>query len=704
MTPPHSSENLVPQIGMSPETLLQLFNLFFHHYSTILKYQFIMKNIVLPLIFLSSLFFIQTLNAQINIGGQPYSFGHNVTTANVPVRVMPSIDLVTLQLEDELDERGGLPPRFGKPIDAGFSMENTGFWETLANGDRLWRFSISCPDARSINLLYSNFWLPEGATLYLYNQTKTHVIGGFTSKNNNSPREENVPYATGLIFGDHITLEYYEPQGVEQTAVLDIAQVVHGYRKINLTSDERWLNDSGPCQININCPDGDDWQFFKSSVALIMVGGSRVCTGALLNNAMVDFTPYFLTANHCLGGLDAVSNPQAPNWSFMWNYESPGCANPTVEQAFSTTVGAVLVANKSDSDFALFKLLEDPLVDAGLVLTYNGYDAGTPSAGGAGIHHPSGDIKKISLFQQTPVSDHSCAPSNTWSVVFNHGSGVFSSTQMGSSGSPLFDDASRVIGQLWSGFDTGDCSYGPECGSPSTDMSFYGKFGVSYDDSDGMRRRLRDWIAPTCHTDYTVPSNIVNDVPSYFASNRVTSNREISGSFSHVTFNGGNEVVLTDGFRVSGGAVFRARNLDCGGGSFRMREDGSALMDAVKVTPTENGFAVQNGPHKAEEEVVERSSETTNEVMTSGTPQLSSQPNPFNGATTLSFELLQSETISILIFDMNGQLMTTLAEKEQKEAGLHQIEWKANQIPAGQYYGVLQTEQDRKVIKLVVLQ
>ena len=661
-----------------------------------------MKNIVFSFIGLWSLLLITPLKAQINIGGTPYSFNRSLAIAT-PVQVMSPIDLVTLQLEDELDERGGLPPRFGYPLDAGFTMENSGTWQTLANGDRLWQLSISCPNARSINLLYDSFWLPKGATLYIYNKERTHVIGGFTSKNNNSSREENKAYATGLVYGDQITLEYYEPKEVNQTAIISIDKVVHGYREINLTTD-RGLNDSGACQININCPDGDAWQFYKSSVALILVGGFRACTGSLLNNAMVDFTPYFLTANHCLGALDAVTNPNASNWSFMWNYESPTCANPISEPSGSTTtVGAVLVANKADSDFALLRLSEDPLVDAGLVLTYNGYDSGAPSAGGAGIHHPSGDIKKISLYQQTPVSDHSCAPANTWSVVFQHNATTYSSTEPGSSGSPLFDDASRVVGQLWGGTNPSDCSGGPTCSNPSQDLSYYGKFGVSYDDAGGMRRRLKDWLAPSCHTNYTVASNIVNDVPSYFASNRVSSNKTISGSYAHVTFNGGNEVVLMDGFRVSGGAVFRARNFDCSGGSLRVREDGSDVMDAVQVTPTPDGYRVVKGDHKDEGEVIDRSVEGNIEETQSEALKLSSQPNPFKGITTINYELAQTEQVSIQIFDLNGQLIASLLEKEQRDGGLHSLEWNAAGIPTGQYYCVLQTDKDRLVSKLVVL-
>ena len=37
-------------------------------------------------------------------------------------------------------------------------------------------------------------------------------------------------------------------------------------------------------------------------------GGEYVCTGTLLNNVAQDWTPYFLTANHCVDTPGSRSN------------------------------------------------------------------------------------------------------------------------------------------------------------------------------------------------------------------------------------------------------------------------------------------------------------------------------------------------------------------------------------------------------------
>ena len=54
---------------------------------------------------------------------------------------------------------------------------------------------------------------------------------------------------------------------------------------------------------------------YSTISAIIIVGGSGSCTGAMVNNTAQDGTPYFLTANHCLGG-------NTNNWSFKFDFES----------------------------------------------------------------------------------------------------------------------------------------------------------------------------------------------------------------------------------------------------------------------------------------------------------------------------------------------------------------------------------------------
>ncbi len=52
---------------------------------------------------------------------------------------------------------------------------------------------------------------------------------------------------------------------------------------------------------------------------MILIDDIALCSGCLINNTSYDFTPYFLTANHCVAGEDVG------DWSFRFQYKSPTC-------------------------------------------------------------------------------------------------------------------------------------------------------------------------------------------------------------------------------------------------------------------------------------------------------------------------------------------------------------------------------------------
>ncbi len=439
--------------------------------------------------------------AQISTGGTPYSFSHpELSNKPLPSVQMPGIDRAKLDAEDEQDERNGIAPRFGYPHEVNLNLENSGHWETLPNGGRIWRLGIQAPGALSINLLYNDFYLPDGAELYIYSADRKHVIGGFTSANNKSDRI----FATGLVYSDHIVLEYYEPEETPEkklerranNASISINYVVHGYRYIELKKDEleKAFDDSGNCNVNTVCAQGDNWRDQIKSVAMILVGGFRNCTGFLVNNTAQDCRPLFLTANHCLGSGDAINSPNLNTWTFMWRYESPNCTPDTDGPTNMTTSGATLLANSASggnitgSDFAVLLLAESPKT-AGYDVYFAGFDATTTAPGSAtGIHHPSGDVKKISMENAalTGTSYGSTSGTATHWRVADWDSGT---TEPGSSGSPIFSDATkRAMGFLSGG--------GAACGNNLPD--WYGSLGYSWNNNNATdsRRRLRDHLDP----------------------------------------------------------------------------------------------------------------------------------------------------------------------------------------------------------------
>ncbi len=410
--------------------------------------------------------------AQLSTGGSPLTLSRNLPD-DIPTQVMPTVDVEALLVEDSIEEAQGMPFRFGRAFDVHWDINAIGAWTELTDGGRVWRLRIICPDAYSINLLYDTYSVPEGARLYVFSEDGQTVRGAFTHRNN----KDHGHFATAPVKGQATIVEYHEPAEARGRSELVISRVVHGYKDIFRWSekDSDGFGSSGFCNINVNCPEGDPWQVEKRAVAMVLTaGGTRWCSGSLVNNVRQDETPLFLTANHCLGSESS--------WIFMFNYESPSCADIDGPTNF-TLQGSTRLANWSTSDFALL-LLNEPPPDSYYVY-YAGWSAvNSPSTSSTAIHHPSGDIKKIS-FDYDPVTSANYL-STTGNTHWRVGNWEEGTTEGGSSGSPLFDHNHRVVGQLHGGY--------ASCYSITAD--WYGKFAVSWDGGGSPATRLRDWLDP----------------------------------------------------------------------------------------------------------------------------------------------------------------------------------------------------------------
>ncbi len=436
-----------------------------------------MKRIFTRIALFTLLVGASSAKAQISQGGQPYSFKARTLKQEIPVRVMPAVDVEYLKQEDELNKEKLRPFRFGANIDVNITLENSGQWETLANGDRLWRLGIRSEGALSLNFLYNGFYMPDGGKFFIYNEDKSFILGAFTNQNN---REDRL-FGTDLVPGSTAILEYIEPKAHIGEGVISINQVVHAYRDVlDYFKEKEAANAkaSGACNVNVNCPSGDDWQVEKRSVCIMVVGGSGFCTGSMINDVPQSGTPYFLTANHCTSdGTDNVAQ-----WIFRYNYESATCAGTTGPTSQSIS-GAVYRAHNAGSDFALLELSSAPPANFNAV--YAGWSReGVVVDSAICIHHPSGDIKKISKAKNQTISG-TYSGAQCWRV----GQWTSGVTEPGSSGSPLFDPNHRIIGQLYGG--PSSCS-----ASAANLNDFYGKFSVSWDAGSTAATRLKEWLDP----------------------------------------------------------------------------------------------------------------------------------------------------------------------------------------------------------------
>jgi lysyl endopeptidase len=392
----------------------------------------------------------------------------------------PSIDYSEkVLLEEEEQDLNGLKIyRFGKEFPVAIDLFLASQKTILQNGDCVFQFGIECKNAVSINVIFDQFKLAKGVRVYLVDVNEKSYDGAYTSLNNNS---SNV-LGTDLVYTQKAIIEIFVPKESIGKSLLHLGTIVHGYRDLNKYAKS--LNSSSFCEIDVNCPLGIGWENQRNSVAM-MVSGGGFCTGSLVNNTSGTVIPYFLTAFHCGTSVGAVV--------FRFRWESPagqvdcGTIAPSVNGPDTMNInGAILRAKSANSDFILAELNAAPNPNWGVY--YNGWDrSGVASTQSTGIHHPEGDIKKISR-------DNSTLIESTWSnTTFNSHWRVPSwdqgVTEKGSSGSPLFDQDHRTIGQLHGGHSG--------CGNSPTELyDDYGKFSVSWDGEGTNSSRLSNWLDP----------------------------------------------------------------------------------------------------------------------------------------------------------------------------------------------------------------
>ena len=418
------------------------------------------------------IFYFNTYS-QISHGGTPYSFNHQGLKASIDFRIIPEIDIEELMSEDAMEEKDSdIPWRFGKDVAVHFNLNNSGTWESLPNGDRIWRLEIISYGAYSLNLIYNKFYMPKGAKLFLYNNEKSQTIGSFTSENH----KPDGGFATIPVIGESCILEYYEPVEYFGEGVIEINYIIHAYKDFYAVFN-KGFGSSGACNVNVNCPEGEGWEEQKQGVAMVLNhNNSRICSGSMVNNTAQDGTPYFLTANHCKGGENT--------WIIMFNYESPSCESidgPTNQSVQYST----LKASNAASDFCLVELSEVPPFEYNVF--YNGWnlldEVGQSSTC---IHHPKGDIKKISFDYDLKISDKYLGTQSYDGSHWKIEQWDLGTTEPGSSGSPLFNGSKHIVGQLHGGY--------ASCSSLTAD--WFGKFSMSWDFGDQPDTKLMNWLDP----------------------------------------------------------------------------------------------------------------------------------------------------------------------------------------------------------------
>ena len=434
-----------------------------------------------------------SLSAQISTGGKPYGLRAGLDLQEVPSIHATAFDANAVAADDAVREAAGKMPSYARVLPVNADLGSVGLWTDLPNGDRVWRLRVISDGALATELYFTDFFMPDNASMYVYSADGSFVRGGFTSFNNG----DDGSFATSLIPGEACIVEYQEPSDALGEGRLQIASIGHAYRNV-----DDFMDQSGACQVDVNCSEGAAWTEQRDAAVRIGIldgGYSYWCSGALVNNVAQNCKPYFLTAQHCGDGTTASDFNQ---WKFYFNYEKSGCGSGSSTSSH-VVVGCTKRGASNDgggdtgSDFLLLEA-NNPVIPTGYNPYWAGWDAtGTGSTGGVSIHHPSGDRKKISTYTGATVSTSwGGVPNTHWRVywaVTENGRGV---TEGGSSGSPLFNSAKRIIGTLTGGGSS--CTVGGAGpGTSPTSPDYYGKVSYHWQSNPGSAStRLKAWLDP----------------------------------------------------------------------------------------------------------------------------------------------------------------------------------------------------------------
>ena len=439
--------------------------------------------LIIALLLLSGI----TLKAQIASGGTPLSFSTD-TKKSIPRISMDKPDMEKIRRVDSINRTLYKPYRFAKNLKSDIAFAKEAEWEKTPKG-WLGRLKIEAQDAKGLMLYYDRFRIPEGGKLFIYTEDKSQLLGAYTRQNN----PPNGYFATEIVKDQSLIIEYNTTRPSLIKPRIHISEVGYAYRGVDFSV--KGFGDSGDCEVNVNCSEGDEWQEEKRGVVRIAIknqDGSYWCSGSLLNNTEQDYTPYLLSADHCAGDVTAEDLDQ---WVFYFNYEAEGCSNPPLEPDPNTMVGADKRANADDdassgSDFFLVELHD--MIPNHINAYYNGWSrTGEAAESGVGIHHPQGDIKKISTFTSKLISTGfgSSDLESHWKVTWSRTENGFGVTEGGSSGSPIFDRNGLVVGSLTGG--------NAGCGADTNKADYYGKFSYSWErNGNRPEDRLKDWLDP----------------------------------------------------------------------------------------------------------------------------------------------------------------------------------------------------------------
>lgn len=429
------------------------------------------------------------------------------------------------------------------------------------------RWAVTSPEARALRVALDADKLPPGSELRFASRSRPDVVyGPFTQADIASAEGR---YWSPVLEGDTALVEIQLPAGADpSTLALDVVLASHLFVNPAQAGAESAAKASGFCEVDLICLSANDNELASAgrSVAKMTFsegsgGGTFLCTGTLLNPVGGSLTPYFYSAAHCISTQAAAST-----LTTYWFYDRNGCGSGgTSANYVQLPGGATLLYANTYADALLLRLNASP--PAGAV--FSGWDASTLSSSAlTAIHHPAGDLKKVSLGSFGGFGSYTSSDTNF--IVANWNSTATGVTEGGSSGSGLFTLASspreyRLRGGLYGGPSS--------CSAPASDLHDY------YSRLDQVYPAIAQYLDPgTASCSYTLsPTSVTVGADAATGSVSVTAGSGCAWSATSdstwltTSSSASGNGTLTYSVAANGGAI-RVGNITVGGQRFTVTQ------------------------------------------------------------------------------------------------------------------------------------
>ncbi len=435
------------------------------------------------------LFFCGVASAQTtDLKNKPLGF-QNAKISDITPTNVTAPDVKKIIEEDKKDVTR---QRFAVPQSVAFNFNKSATILENVNGRRVYLMRLQSDKAVSLAFTLENLNIGVDENVFIYAADGKHNFEQLALSNtplsdgSSKLKAQSSKLMSDFIQSDDVIIEFNQPSFALIKNPFTITKLWYGYGGLAING----FNSSATCEVNMAC--ATDLQNQKRGVVRIiavMNEGSFWGGGSLLNTTKADGTPYILTAFHIGDGL----TPDYTQWKFRFNYELPTCANSTTEPQGTTIVGCTFRAGLRDDDFALLELSQK--VPTSVNAFFNGWSRDTVNLSNktAIIHHPWGDVKKItrSTHTQSIVTTSTNWTNGTVTSPYSHllcpiDNGTL---EPGSSGSPMFDANGRIVAQLHGA----DANANAPC---NVTFGEGGRFAKSWDGGGTPATRLKDWLDP----------------------------------------------------------------------------------------------------------------------------------------------------------------------------------------------------------------